>query len=100
MYTFLLLILVIRPIPHLHHIQPLERKRSNNLCPISDRFSIQMLAIIVQGMPHGRKWTGNDMQHLHALCQERQMIIRNASPARCAIYIGQKWCWRAGLEQV
>src|SRR5690349_2048417 len=59
-----------------------------------------MFPVILHGVPHLGKRTGNHMQHLDALVDERQVVIADASVSRHGhVHVWQEGFPRTGLEE-
>lgn len=57
------------------HIHPLQRKRRHNPRPILHRRNIQMLPVIVHGMPHFRERGRDEMQYGSATQHKRHVVV-------------------------
>jgi hypothetical protein len=80
-----------RLVPHLHHIQPLQRKRRHDPTPVPHRRHVQVRPVIPQRVPHVWKRRRDHMQHVHALADKWQMVVAHRRVrARRAIRVWQK----------
>lgn len=88
--------------PHLHHVEPLERKRSRDLGPVAHRRHVQVLAVVLHRVPDARERRRDEVQDRHAPGHERDVVVADEGPRelrRELFGVGQEGARRLGLEE-